>query len=116
MKAAVICLIFALAIIIKDTGASWFEKKPKSCSDFVDDYQRRHGNHVKPTDLSNALIFFLHVPRTAGKTYATCLLRAILPPSKRCSPSYDELKYHLSQEGCRLIVSHDDYSAVDVRD
>ena len=116
MRAATICLIsfLVLAILVQTANAAWFERKPKTCSELVDNYKRQHGKHVKPTDLRDALIFFLHVPRTAGKTYATCFLRSILPPSKRCSPSYDELKYHLSQEGCRLIVSHDDYSAIDV--
>ena len=52
-----------------------------------------------------------HPPRpAAGKTYANCFLRSALPPSKRCAKSYDVLRYNVSADSCRTIVSHDDFS------
>jgi hypothetical protein len=85
-----------------------------SCADQLAEFQKLRGGHVVPSSPSDAFIFFLHVPRTAGKTYATCFLRAAMPPTKRCAPSYDFLRYNTSQEGCRYITSHDDYSLTSV--
>lgn len=86
---------------------------PETCSDLVAAYARDHGGHGGK-DTHNKFVFFLHVPRTAGKTYATCFLRAAVPPSKRCAPSYDGLHLNVSQAGCTYIVSHDDYSIIEV--
>lgn len=58
-------------------------------------------------------VFFLHVPRTAGKTYSTCFLSASTRPSKRCMPGYDRYRYPQSPENCRYYVSHDDLSFID---
>lgn len=85
-----------------------------SCTKLVDRYESEYGKHVTPKNISDAFIFFLHVPRTAGKTYASCFLRAALPASQRCSPSYDFLRLNVSQESCRYLVSHDDYSLTSV--
>jgi len=87
---------------------------PTPCSKLVDRYEFEYGKQVTPKNKSDAFIFFLHVPRTAGKTYASCFLRAALPASQRCSPSYDLLRLNVSQEGCRYLVSHDDYSLTSV--
>ena len=85
-----------------------------SCTNLVDRFQRDHGQHATFKNASSAFIFFLHVPRTAGKTYASCFLKSALRPTERCAPSYDFLRLNISQEGCRYIVSHDDYSLTEV--
>lgn len=61
----------------------------------------------------SAFVFFLHVPRTAGKTYSTCFLNASLRPSRRCMPGYDRYRYPQSPENCEYYVSHDDLSFLD---
>jgi hypothetical protein len=38
------------------------------------------------------LLFFLHIPRTAGRTFHFCYLKLAIPPDKRCAKSYDELR------------------------
>ncbi|XRB19130.1 WW domain-containing protein [Pseudoscourfieldia marina] len=71
-------------------------------------------------------LFFLHVPRTAGRTFHQCLLKAAFPPSQRCPRMYDGVRiarrrqsaYHEEEyqppyenaEGCGLMASHDDFS------
>ena len=60
-------------------------------------------------------LFFLHVPRTAGKAYYSCFLKPAFEPSRRCFVSYDELRLNASAAQCELLVSHDDYSALQVR-
>jgi hypothetical protein len=57
-----------------------------------------------------ALVFFLHVPRTAGRTYHSCFMKLGSPPSARCEKSYDVLRLNSSVTGCSLLGSHDDFS------
>lgn len=57
------------------------------------------------------MLFFLHVPRTAGRTFFSCFLKQAIPPSKRCAKSYDVLRLNVSVADCGLLSSHDDYSA-----
>ena len=56
------------------------------------------------------MVFFLHVPRTAGRTYHSCFLKLGSPPSARCEKSYDVLRLNASVTGCSLLGSHDDMS------
>lgn len=56
------------------------------------------------------LLFFLHVPRTGGRTYFHCFLRNLYPYNEECPRSYDKLRFDPSKPGCRLMVTHDDYS------
>ncbi|KAF7805602.1 protein ENHANCED DISEASE RESISTANCE 2-like [Senna tora] len=56
------------------------------------------------------LLFFLHVPRTGGRTYFHCFLKKLYPSSLECPRSYDKLRFDPSQPKCRLLVTHDDYS------
>ena len=58
------------------------------------------------------LLYFLHVPRTGGRTSHSCFLRPASPPSRRCAKSYDGFKYNISVPHCGLFASHDDYSAL----
>ncbi len=114
MKTASCQTLVLLALFANLSSAHALFWPTPSCSNLVDRYENDYGKHVTPKNISDAFIFFLHVPRTAGKTYATCFLRAALPPSQRCSPSYDLLRLNVSQEGCRYLVSHDDYSLTSV--
>ncbi|TKY67208.1 Protein-tyrosine sulfotransferase [Spatholobus suberectus] len=56
------------------------------------------------------LLFFLHVPRTGGRTYFHCFLKKLYPSSLECPRSYDKLRFDPSKPKCRLLVTHDDYS------
>ncbi|KAK9823003.1 hypothetical protein WJX81_005071 [Elliptochloris bilobata] len=56
------------------------------------------------------MLFFLHIPRTAGRTYHACFLKVGRPPSRRCEKSYDMLRLNESAPGCGLLGSHDDFS------
>ncbi|XP_042414081.1 protein-tyrosine sulfotransferase-like isoform X1 [Zingiber officinale] len=56
------------------------------------------------------LLFFLHVPRTGGRTYFQCLLRKLYTSPQECPRSYDKLRLNPSKPNCRLMVAHDDYS------
>ncbi|GAV66414.1 Sulfotransfer_2 domain-containing protein [Cephalotus follicularis] len=56
------------------------------------------------------LLFFLHVPRTGGRTYFHCFLKKLYSSSDECPRSYDKLRFDPSKTKCKLLVTHDDYS------
>ncbi|KAI8474343.1 MAG: hypothetical protein J3K34DRAFT_138880 [Monoraphidium minutum] len=58
------------------------------------------------------MVYFLHVPRTAGRTFHTCLLKQGTPPRERCPKSYDHLRIDFTLPDCKLLSSHDDFSVV----
>ena len=59
------------------------------------------------------LTYFLHVPRTAGRTLFFCALKPAYAPSERCVRSYDHLRLDLDHDACRLLSSHDDFRLVE---
>ncbi|KAL3694622.1 hypothetical protein R1sor_008273 [Riccia sorocarpa] len=58
------------------------------------------------------LLYFMHIPRTGGRTFYECFLKGLFEPSERCqiSYAYDRLRLDTSRSGCRLVSAHDDYS------
>ncbi|KAK6926785.1 hypothetical protein RJ641_008504, partial [Dillenia turbinata] len=58
------------------------------------------------------LLFFLHVPRTGGRTYFHCFLKKLYSRSLECPRSYDKLRFNPSTQDCRLLATHDDYSFI----
>lgn len=56
------------------------------------------------------LLFFLHIPRTGGRTYYHCFLKKLYPTSSECPRSYDKLRFNPRKSDCSLLVTHDDYS------
>ncbi|XP_043707321.1 protein-tyrosine sulfotransferase-like isoform X1 [Telopea speciosissima] len=57
------------------------------------------------------LLFFLHIPRTGGRSYFHCFLKKLYT-NLECPRSYDKLRFDPSKPNCRLMVTHDDYSMV----
>ena len=86
----------------------------EQCSDHV----ALHGRLMEPSSYhdqsSKPLMFFLHQPRTAGRTLASCLLRRAYEMDGRslCPRSYDMLRLDMKNVKCHLLSSHDDYSLV----
>ncbi|KMT02046.1 hypothetical protein BVRB_9g207780 isoform A [Beta vulgaris subsp. vulgaris] len=56
------------------------------------------------------LLFFLHIPRTGGRTYFHCFLKKLYSSRLECPRSYDKLRFNPRKANCRLLVTHDDYS------
>ena len=63
------------------------------------------------------MLYFLHVPRTAGRTMFSCFLRQATDPKNRCEKSYAGLKIDASRvsedAACMLLGSHDDWGIVE---
>ena len=70
--------------------------------------QRQSAAHAESAEN----VFFLHIPRTAGRTYYFCFLKMATPPSRRCEKSYDVLRLNTSIADCGLLGSHDDLSVM----
>ncbi|KAK4441185.1 Protein-tyrosine sulfotransferase [Sesamum alatum] len=58
------------------------------------------------------LLFFLHIPRTGGRTYFYCFLKKLYSKSQECPQSYDKLRLNPRKPHCRLLGTHDDYSMI----
>ncbi|XP_075513573.1 protein-tyrosine sulfotransferase isoform X1 [Primulina tabacum] len=58
------------------------------------------------------LLFFLHIPRTGGRTYLHCFLKKLYSNSLECPRSYDKLRFNPRKTNCRLLSTHDDYSMI----
>ncbi|KAL4457850.1 hypothetical protein ABPG75_012715 [Micractinium tetrahymenae] len=86
------------------------ERHAKECPALVHKYMEAHTADLEAEQDVSKFIFFLHVPRTAGKTYANCFLRSALPPSTRCAKSYDVVRLNVSAPDCQALISHDDFS------
>jgi hypothetical protein len=61
-----------------------------------------------PTDKEP--LWFLHLPRTGGRCFHSCFLKANFPLRQRCVASYDRFHAGEVYRDCRLLGSHDDYS------
>ena len=81
------------------------------CAKSLQSFSRRHEDAVSALPDPQHMLYFLHIPRTAGRTYHSCFLKLGSPPSRRCEKSYDILRIDRSLEGCGLLSSHDDLSA-----
>jgi hypothetical protein len=84
-----------------------------ACSHYLDSYLHTHHREAEPyTDQDSQMVYFLHVPRTAGRTFHACFLKMGTPPRRRCPKAYDHLRLNMSVPDCYLLSSHDDFSVV----
>ena len=96
--------------------ASWVSVAGSlSCSQLSNTYLQLFPDpspfHAPSPDNVKPNVYFLHIPRTAGRTLNMCLLSAATPPSQRCL-KYEQLKAQDGMQHCALLTSHDDYSAM----
>ncbi|XP_076887138.1 protein-tyrosine sulfotransferase-like isoform X2 [Bidens hawaiensis] len=67
-------------------------------------------SETKDSHILKDLLFFLHVPRTGGRSYLYCFLKKLYTSSLECPGSYDKLHFDPRKRNCRLLATHDDYS------
>lgn len=83
------------------------------CRSLLRDLRYRHLNEAAlytPSHSKQQLVFFLHIPRTAGRTFFSCLLSQGI--QSRCNKKYDEHGISRDMQGCHLLSSHDDFSVM----
>jgi hypothetical protein len=82
------------------------------CSAALDAYIAAHPREAAPFTGGDQMVYFLHVPRTAGRTFHSCFLKAGTSPERRCPKAYDHLRINTSVPNCYMLSSHDDFSVV----
>ncbi|CAA0812007.1 Protein-tyrosine sulfotransferase [Striga hermonthica] len=104
----ILVLLLSVSVKLKaseeDGGYKKCEREVKKWSLSSTDSEVKDDNHAL-----RDLLFFLHVPRTGGRTYFHCFLRKLYP-SQECPRSYDKLRMDPRKPNCRLLSTHDDYS------
>lgn len=106
-----ITVFVACCATLTTSGQPLSEKISRSCQTALLNLGKHHpvGDVVLNPD---HMLYFLHIPRTAGRTYGACFLRQAWAPSRRCAKSYDVLRLNESVPDCGLLSSHDDYSVL----
>ncbi|KAI3957397.1 hypothetical protein MKW98_003118 [Papaver atlanticum] len=104
-------LVMLLALVTTAIGAISTEEDFVRCQNTVRKWAASSNDEVKEDKHTlQDLLFFLHVPRTGGRTYFHCFLRKLYASAHECPRSYDKLRFDPSKPDCRLMVTHDDYS------
>jgi hypothetical protein len=82
------------------------------CKALLQEYYKANTKEAVPYT-GNNMVYFLHIPRTAGRTFYSCLLRIGTPGRRRCPKAYDHLRINTDLPQCYLLSSHDDFSVVE---
>lgn len=82
------------------------------CKGLLQEFYKFNVKEAAPFTGDN-LVYFLHVPRTAGRTFHSCLLRLGTKGRRRCPKAYDHLRIDFNVPHCYLLSSHDDFSVVE---
>ena len=91
----------------------WSEEQCEvAAQEWVDRRERDYAARMAKGGKSD-LLFFLHIPRTAGRSFHFCFLKLATPEPKRCDKSYDELRMDPHDPHCEMLATHDDYSLVE---
>ncbi|XP_074303526.1 protein-tyrosine sulfotransferase-like isoform X2 [Silene latifolia] len=109
---------FLFLLLLLFTGSAFLLVNASSEDDFqlcesvVNKWATSQLNHEFKEDKHTLrdLLFFLHIPRTGGRTYFHCFLKKLYSTQLECPRSYDKLRFNPRKANCRLLVTHDDYS------
>jgi protein-tyrosine sulfotransferase len=92
---------------------AWLVSANSDCQAVLKQHLQARTKEAVPYHPDNVL-YFLHVPRTAGRTFHTCFLKPSTPQERRCPKAYDHLRIDAKVPNCHLLSSHDDFSVVDM--
>ena len=58
-----------------------------ACLDLAQHFIAQHGQHPSASPDPDGMLYFLHIPRTAGRTYHACFLKQVVsqPGGKKAS-------------------------------
>ncbi|KAH0463506.1 hypothetical protein IEQ34_008088 [Dendrobium chrysotoxum] len=105
-------LLMFIFLVLASVVASKGEDDFSYCESMVRKWaESSAGNRIKADKLTlKDFLFFLHVPRTGGRTYYSCFLKKLYDNTDECPRSYDKLRFDPRETNCRLLATHDDYS------
>lgn len=105
LELLLLLLLFILTVSSSEDDFEQCERSVKNWASSSLDTEVKEDKHVLKD-----LLFFLHIPRTGGRTYFHCFLKKLYTSSLECPRSYDKLRFNPRKSDCRLLVTHDDYS------
>lgn len=105
-RAAAPLLLLLLSLL------AWSAAAETDCRALLQEYYQANSKEAVPYTGDN-MVYFLHIPRTAGRTFYSCLLRIGTPGRRRCPKAYDHLRINTDLPQCYLLSSHDDFSVVE---
>ncbi|GFR48031.1 hypothetical protein Agub_g9863 [Astrephomene gubernaculifera] len=106
------CALALVGLALLGLAQPSLSQTAHECQALTDHYLEKHHKEAVPYTGSN-MVYFLHVPRTAGRTFHSCLLKTVTHPARRCPKAYDHLRLsNMSMPNCYLLSSHDDFSVV----
>ncbi|OUS43504.1 protein T6D22.10 [Ostreococcus tauri] len=82
--------------------ASWTKKQ-----------RRAHEQRMEARYSRGDFLFFLHVPRTAGRSFHFCFLKPAFETSDLCGNQYMGVTIDPRHPKCKFLATHDDYSLVE---
>lgn len=106
---ASLTLFFASAFLFIFVSVS---SQYDGCEQHFTNYFTAHPKEASPLSEPHDMLYFLHVPRTGGRTFHSCFLKAAHSPMRRCPKAYDHLRINTELPKCYLLSSHDDFSVV----
>jgi hypothetical protein len=105
--ALAVWVLLSFTAVLRPAGSA-----AASCDATLQEFIASQTKEAHPYTGSN-LVYFLHVPRTGGRTFHMCFLKYAFPATKRCPKAYDHLRINLTLPNCNLLSSHDDFSVVE---
>ena len=86
--------------------------------DWIEERRRAHERRVEARASSASggrkdFLFFLHVPRTAGRSFHWCFLKPSFDAKDLCGNQYTGVKLNPRDPNCSFLATHDDYSLVE---
>jgi hypothetical protein len=112
MAPRVLLICVACLLLLAISSVPTASLASSQCPALMQDFLAFNRKEAAPFTGANT-VFFLHVPRTAGRTFHSCLLKLGTPASKRCPRAYDHLRIDFDVPNCALLSSHDDFSVVE---
>ncbi|XP_056847616.1 protein-tyrosine sulfotransferase isoform X1 [Raphanus sativus] len=113
---ALVWLLLLCSVLAASFGELEFDHCERVVKKWADasSSSSREEHHNKDKRSLQDLLFFLHVPRTGGRTYFNCFLRKLYDNAEECPRSYDKLRFDPRKEKCKLLATHDDYSLMEM--
>ncbi|GMH07115.1 hypothetical protein Nepgr_008955 [Nepenthes gracilis] len=106
-------LVIVVGLVSSMVNASTAKDDFKFCESVVKKWASFSVDEVKEDKHTlQDLLFFLHIPRTGGRTYYHCFLKRLYSSKLECPRSYDKLRFDTRKPDCRLLATHDDYSVM----
>ena len=83
---------------------------------WIDAQRRAHERRARVRDdvaRRRRFLYFLHIPRTAGRSFHWCFLKPSFKDRELCGNQYTGLRIDPREPKCEFLATHDDYSLIE---